>query len=53
MAQAASAADATQKLFSELKSKNEDTRVRAASELYDHVVAVSRGTVLCSRLRRV
>jgi FKBP12-rapamycin complex-associated protein len=47
MAQAASAADATQKLFLELKSRNEDSRVRAASELYDHVLAVSRG-IICS-----
>ncbi|WEW59078.1 phosphatidylinositol kinase- protein kinase tor1 [Emydomyces testavorans] len=38
----ASAVDATQKLFLELKSKNEEARHRAALELYDSVVAASR-----------
>lgn len=35
--------DVTQRLFAELKSKNEETRVRAAYELYDNVLWVSRG----------
>ncbi|OJD16085.1 hypothetical protein AJ78_03718 [Emergomyces pasteurianus Ep9510] len=42
MAQAASGADATQRIFHELKSKHEDTRSRASYELHDNVVAVSR-----------
>lgn len=43
MAQAGPATDVTQRLFSELKSKNEEVRVRASYELYDNVIAVSRG----------
>lgn len=43
MAQAGPITDVTQRLFTELKSKNEETRVRASFELYDNVVAVSRG----------
>ncbi|KAL4860725.1 hypothetical protein BDV12DRAFT_90500 [Aspergillus spectabilis] len=42
MAQAGPMTDVTQRLFAELKSKNEETRVRAASELYDNVLSVSR-----------
>ncbi|KAJ9193158.1 hypothetical protein DTO166G4_6595 [Paecilomyces variotii] len=42
MAQAGPATDVTQRLFSELKSKNEEVRVRASYELYDNVIAVSR-----------
>ncbi|BDD58165.1 hypothetical protein MAP00_003466 [Monascus purpureus] len=42
MAQAGPITDVTQRLFTELKSKNEETRVRASFELYDNVVAVSR-----------
>ncbi|GAA5231416.1 hypothetical protein GCM10025794_36070 [Massilia kyonggiensis] len=43
MAQAGPITDITQRLFSELKSKNEETRVRASFELYDNVLAISRG----------
>ena len=46
MAQAGPISDVTQRLFVELKSKNEETRVRAAYELYDNVLSVSRGTIL-------
>ncbi|KMU76074.1 phosphatidylinositol 3-kinase tor2 [Coccidioides immitis RMSCC 3703] len=42
MSQSSSATDALPKLFLELKSKNEETRLRAATELYDNVVAASR-----------
>ncbi|KAJ5637081.1 hypothetical protein N7490_006960 [Penicillium lividum] len=42
MAQAGPITDVTQRLFVELKSKNEDTRHRAAYELYDNVLSVSR-----------
>ncbi|OJJ32073.1 hypothetical protein ASPWEDRAFT_161263 [Aspergillus wentii DTO 134E9] len=42
MAQAGPITDITQRLFTELKSKNEETRVRAAYELYDNVLAISR-----------
>ncbi|KAH3038047.1 hypothetical protein KXW01_003998 [Aspergillus fumigatus] len=42
MAQAGPITDITQRLFSELKSKNEETRVRASFELYDNVLAISR-----------
>ncbi|PGH13669.1 Atypical/PIKK/FRAP protein kinase [Helicocarpus griseus UAMH5409] len=42
MAQAASGTDATQRIFHDLKSKNEETRSRASYELHDNVVAVSR-----------
>ncbi|KAE8131038.1 armadillo-type protein [Aspergillus pseudotamarii] len=34
--------DVTQRLFADLQSKNEETRVRAAYELYDNVLSVSR-----------
>lgn len=43
MAQLSPMTDVTQRLFVELKSKNEETRVRAAYELYDNVLSVSRG----------
>lgn len=44
MSQVSSVTDAaTQKLFSDLKSKNEETRQRAAIELYDSIIAASRG----------
>lgn len=43
MAQVASGTDATQRLFQELRSKNNEVRQRASSELYDTVVALSRG----------
>ncbi|KAL4787723.1 armadillo-type protein [Aspergillus varians] len=42
MTQAGPMTDATQKLFVELKSKSEETRVRAAYKLYDNVLWVSR-----------
>ncbi|PLN84338.1 putative TOR pathway phosphatidylinositol 3-kinase TorA [Aspergillus taichungensis] len=42
MAQTGSMPDVPQRLFAELKSKNEETRVRAAHELYDNVLSVSR-----------
>ncbi|KAL4777755.1 armadillo-type protein [Aspergillus nidulans var. acristatus] len=42
MAQAGPITDVTQRLFIELKSKNEETRVRAAYELYENVLAISR-----------
>ncbi|KAL4956134.1 armadillo-type protein [Aspergillus filifer] len=42
MAQAGPITDATQRLIVELKSKNEDTRIRAAYELYDYVLSISR-----------
>ncbi|KAL2872445.1 putative TOR pathway phosphatidylinositol 3-kinase TorA [Aspergillus lucknowensis] len=42
MAQAGPITDVTQRLFLELKSKNEETRVRAAYELYENVLAISR-----------
>lgn len=45
MAQAGPITDVTQRLFAELKSKNEETRARAAYELYDNVLSVSRGMV--------
>ena len=35
--------DVPQRIFAELKSKNEETRVRAAHELYNNVLSVSRG----------
>lgn len=43
MAQAGPITDVTQRLFAELKSKNEEARARAAYELYDYVLSVSRG----------
>lgn len=43
MAQPGPLTDVTQRLFIELKSKNEETRARAASELYENVLAISRG----------
>ena len=43
MAQAGAITDVTQRLFVELKSKNEEARARAAYELYDNVLSVSRG----------
>lgn len=43
MAQVTPAADTTQRLFQELKSKNEDTRNRAATELHENIIAASRG----------
>ncbi|PGH33947.1 FKBP12-rapamycin complex-associated protein [[Emmonsia] crescens] len=42
MAQAAPGTDATQRIFHDLKSKNEETRSRASYELRDSVTAVSR-----------
>ncbi|KKZ57818.1 FKBP12-rapamycin complex-associated protein [[Emmonsia] crescens] len=42
MAQAAPGTDATQRIFHDLKSKNEETRSRASYELHDSVTAVSR-----------
>lgn len=46
MAQLSPMTDVTQRLFVELKSKNEETRVRAAYELYDNVLSVSRGKTI-------
>lgn len=43
MAKAGLMTDVTQKLFAELKSTKEETRVRAACELYDLMLLVSRG----------
>ena len=43
MAQASPITDVTQRLFADLKSKNDDIKARAAFELHDNVVAVSRG----------
>lgn len=43
MAQAGPVTDVVQRLFNELKSKNEEVRVRASFELYDNVLTVSRG----------
>jgi hypothetical protein len=43
MAQAGPVTDVVQRLFTELKSKNEEARVRASFELYDNVLTVSRG----------
>ena len=43
MAQAGPVTDVVQRLFTELKSKNEEVRVRASFELYDNVLTVSRG----------
>lgn len=48
MAQAGAISDVTQRLFVELKSKNEEARARAAYELYDNVLSVSRGMALFS-----
>jgi hypothetical protein len=45
MAQAGALSDVTQRLFVELKSKNEEARARAAYELYENVLSVSRGMV--------
>lgn len=45
MAQAGAITDVTQRLFVELKSKNEEARARAAYELYENVLSVSRGIV--------
>ncbi|EPS28844.1 Serine/threonine-protein kinase tor2 [Penicillium oxalicum] len=42
MAQASPINDVTQRLFTDLKSKNDDVKSRAAFELHDYVVAVSR-----------
>ncbi|KOS39997.1 hypothetical protein ACN38_g9146 [Penicillium nordicum] len=42
MAQAGAITDVTQRLFVELKSKNEEARARAAYELYENVLSVSR-----------
>lgn len=44
--------DVTQRLFVELKSKNDETRVRAAYELYDNVLSVSRGMIVSPDIRR-
>ena len=43
MAQLGPLTDVTQRLFIDLKSKHEEVRVRASNELYDNVVAISRG----------
>lgn len=45
MAQAGPVTDVVQRLFTDLKSKNEEARVRASFELYDNVLTVSRGMV--------
>jgi FKBP12-rapamycin complex-associated protein len=50
MAQAGPVTDVVQRLFTELKSKNEEVRVRASFELYDNVLTVSRGEFLRVRL---
>lgn len=36
-------ADALTRTFQDLKSKNEETRVRASHELYSHVALAARG----------
>lgn len=43
MAQAGPITDVTHRLFFDLKSKNEEVRARAAYDLYDNVIATSRG----------
>lgn len=43
MAQAGPVTDVVQRLFTDLKSKNEDTRIKASHELYENVLTVSRG----------
>lgn len=43
MAQAGPITDVTQRLFVDLKAKSEEVRVKAAYDLYDNVVAISRG----------
>ena len=46
MAQAGPITDVTHRLFFDLKSKNEEVRARAAYDLYDNVIAISRGAYL-------
>lgn len=43
MAQPGPITDVTQRLFVDLKSKNEEVRAKAAYDLYDNVLAISRG----------
>lgn len=45
MAQAGPITDVTQRLFVDLKAKSEEVRVKAASDLYENVLAISRGNV--------
>lgn len=45
MAQTGPVTDVVQRLFTELKSKNDDTRVKASYELYENVLTVSRGNL--------
>ena len=44
---AAQAVEALNRTFIELKSKNEETRLRASYELRDQVVSAARGKVFC------
>lgn len=53
MAQAGPITDVTQRLFVDLKAKSEEVRVKAAYDLYDNVVAISRGELYNSTLTRV
>jgi FKBP12-rapamycin complex-associated protein len=50
MAQAGPVTDVVQRLFTELKSKNEDARVKASYELYENVLTVSRGNILTATI---
>lgn len=50
MAQAGPITDVTQRLFVDLKAKSEEVRVKAAYDLYDNVVAISRGELYYSTL---
>jgi hypothetical protein len=46
MAQAGQGTDALQRIFTELKSRNEDSRFRAATELRELVATLHRGEAL-------
>lgn len=47
MAQAGPITDVTQRLFVDLKAKSEEVRVKAANDLYENVLAISRGMFVC------
>ena len=46
MAQAGPITDVTQRLFVDLKAKSEEVRVKAANDLYENVLAISRGKLV-------
>lgn len=52
MAQAGPVTDVVQRLFTELKSKNDEVRVRASYELYENVLTASRGELLLESVQR-